>query len=295
MSTVSSVTISSGRSVVTRGQGVPSDDVARIVFEVLEESECAPNDTGVLLASYGEWMQFVGWEDGSILEAASWRLASELSRRHPSTTRLIRAHPGGGQSDCLWLLPAASEKGDVRLNRNGTIQVLERFDGRPAEWESTTWDVYFRADPAAFLLRLEAAAGLPVPSQVSAATPRTLTLRVLAAIAATGVKSVHPVEIRPGMIDTSGYGGGKNREAFDWFAIPTELLDVQDDDFLNLPEYRFWFVYRDCVPVLAFEQERALAWTRRSQISWPVMRVYEESRRNVLVTALKILHRVDDA
>ena len=43
----------------------------------------------------------------------------------------------------------------------------------------------------------------------------TLTLRVLATIAATGVKSVHPIEIVPGYIDTSGYGGGPNEEAFD--------------------------------------------------------------------------------
>jgi hypothetical protein len=40
-------------------------------------------------------------------------------------------------SDCLWILPTASNKGDVRLNRYGTVQVVERFDGRPTEqWVS---------------------------------------------------------------------------------------------------------------------------------------------------------------
>ena len=39
------------------------------------------------------------WENRSVLEAASWRLASELVRRHPDTVRLTGAHPGGGQSD----------------------------------------------------------------------------------------------------------------------------------------------------------------------------------------------------
>jgi hypothetical protein len=88
------------------------------------------------------------WVDRSVLEAASWRLASELLRRHPDTTRLIRAHPRGGQSDCLWVLPTAGKTGDLRLNRHGTIQVLERFDGRPAgEWRPTEWDEYLRADP----------------------------------------------------------------------------------------------------------------------------------------------------
>lgn len=47
------------------------------------------------------------WVDRSILEAASWRLASELVRRHPQSTRLIRAFPGDGQYDVLWILASA--------------------------------------------------------------------------------------------------------------------------------------------------------------------------------------------
>lgn len=239
-------------------------------------------------------VEFAGWVDGSMLEAASWRLASELSRRHPFTTRLIRAHPGGGQSDCLWFLPTTDGPGDLRLNRNGTIQVLERFDGRPADWPPTEWDDYFRADPREFLGRLEGAAGLPSPQQVPAATPRTLTLRVLAAIASTGMKSVHPIEIVPGLTDTSGYGGGPNRTAFESFAsIPTELLAAEPDDLFGEPGYRFWFVFRDDVPVLAFEQNQALAWTQHHEVAWPVMDLYAESRRHLLVTALKLLRRVD--
>lgn len=111
--------------------------------------------------------------DRSVAEAASWRLASEPAPcRQPTTLRLIRGHPGGGQSDCLWLLPLAGNDGDVRLNREETIQVLERFDGRPAdEWRPTEWTELFFAEPRAFLDRLERA-GLPSPSQVPTATPR---------------------------------------------------------------------------------------------------------------------------
>lgn len=235
-----------------------------------------------------------GWIDRSVLEAASWRLASELARRHPTTTRLIRAHPGGGQSDCLWFTPTAGETGDIRLNREGTIQVLERFDGRPADmWPPTEWDEYLRADPREFLHGLEVAAGLPTPQHVPAATTTTLTYRVLAAIAATAVKSVHPIDIQPGMIDTSGYGGGPN-EALDSFtAIPAELLRPADDDFYRQPGYRFWIVLRDDVPVLAFEQRAGLAWTQHHDASFDVMDLYEESRRHVLVTTLKLLRKVD--
>lgn len=229
-----------------------------------------------------------------MLEAASWRLASELARRHPITTRLIRAYPGGGQYDCLWLMPTTGDKGDVQLNRNGTIHVLERFDGRPvAGFESVEWDEYLRADPREFLHRLEVAAGLPSPDQVPAATPATLTYRVLAAIASTAVKSVHPIDIQLGFIDSSGYGGGQNPALTDFAVIPAELLRPREDDMFGEPGYRFWVVLRDDVPVLALEQREALAWTTHHDLAYSVMDLYQESRRSLLVTALKLLRRVD--
>ena len=68
--------------------------------------------------------------DASGLEALSWQLASELMRRHPVGTRLIRAHPGGGQYDLLWILDSTGGRGDIRLNRAGTIQIHGRFNGQ---------------------------------------------------------------------------------------------------------------------------------------------------------------------
>lgn len=233
-----------------------------------------------------------GSGDRTVLEAASWRLASELVRRNPETLRLIRAHPGGGQSDCLWLLPRHGAPGDVRLNRAGTIQVLERFDGRPGEWSATGWHDYLDADPREFLGRLESAAGLPSPSTVPASTRRTLTLRVLAAIAATAFKTVHPIDIEPGYIDTSGYDGGPN-EQLDAFTVPAELKRPRPDDFYEQPGYRFWVVKRDETPILALEQDAGLAWTTHNDTSWNLLDLYTESRRHLLVTALKLLRLVD--
>ncbi|WP_375502610.1 hypothetical protein [uncultured Jatrophihabitans sp.] len=112
------------------------------------------------------------WQDPTVIEAVSWRLASELHRRHPSTTGLLRWHPGGGQSDCLSLRSTSGEEGDIRLNRNGTIQVTARFDGRAPTRPPTTWDDYLRADPRQFLHGLESDAGLPAPSTLPASTPR---------------------------------------------------------------------------------------------------------------------------
>ena len=52
-------------------------------------------------------------------------------------------------------------------------------------------------------------------------------------------------------------------------------------------------VFRDDVPVLAFEQREGLAWTQQHGEPFPLMALYEESRRHLLVTALKLLRKVD--
>ncbi len=231
--------------------------------------------------------------DRSVIEAASWRLASELVRRHPSDLRLIRGHPGGGQSDCLWLLPLTGERGDIRLNRVGTIQVLDRFDGRRADaWRPTEWSKYVFAQPRAFLERLERAAGLSVPAHVPSATPTSLTYRVLATITSTAFKSVHPIEIQQGFIDSSGYDGGPN-DNLSAFPVAEQHLARRPDDLFGEPGYRFWIVIRDDMPVLAVDQADAVAWTRHVATPIPLMSLYEASGRNPVSTALEVLHRID--
>jgi hypothetical protein len=51
------------------------------------------------------------WVDTSVLEAASWRLASELVRRHPLSTRVLHTRPGGGQYDCLTITSPTADGG----------------------------------------------------------------------------------------------------------------------------------------------------------------------------------------
>ncbi len=236
------------------------------------------------------------WVDRSVLEAASWRLASELVRRHPATTRILHTHPGGGQYDCLTITSPAGDGGTVQLNRRGTIQVHTRFDGQEGnEWPPTEWIDYLAADPREFLDRFERASGLPAPAHVPASSPTTLTYRLLAALAATGLKTVHPIEIQSGYLDTSGYGAGPN-DALDSFpAIPSELRQDQHDDLFGHAGNRFWIVLRNRVPILAFEQDTGLAWTQHHGESFDVMRRYERSRRNLLIVALKLLQLADIA
>jgi len=234
------------------------------------------------------------WEDRSVLEASSWRLASELARRHPGTTRLIRTHPGGGQYDCLCLIGRQADQGNVQLNRNGRIHVLQRFDEQPIQgFDPVGWDEYLRSDPRLFLARLEDAAGLRAPDHVPPATPETLTYRLLAAITVTAMKSVHPMGVEMGYIDSSGSDSGPNEALRNFTGIPPDLLRAQADDLFGEPGYRFWIVTRDAVPVLAVEQGDGTAWTTHRHQGVDLMRLYEDSRRNVVVTALEMLRMVD--
>lgn len=236
------------------------------------------------------------WVDRSVLEAASWRLASELVRRHPATTRVLRTHPGGGQYDCLTITSPTGQGGSIQLNRNGTIQVHERFDSGPVDgWEPTEWDEYLRADPRDFLERLERAGGLPRPAHVPSSVPMTLTCRVLAALAATAVKSVRRVEIQSGYVDSSGYGGGPNAILDSFAAVPDDLRRSHNGDLFGEPGYRFWIVMRDDVPILAFDQDTAMSWTKHHKQGIDLMESYRRSRRNLLVVTLDVLRLADNA
>jgi hypothetical protein len=232
------------------------------------------------------------WQDRSVLEAASWRLVSELVRRHPERMRLSRTYPGGGQDDCL-TIDSQSGPGVIQLNRHGTIQLHECFDvDRRVQWEPVEWDEYLRADPREFLHRLEHAAGLRAPTHVPSSTPTTLSYRLLSALAATAVKAVHPIAIQQGFIDSSGYGGGPN-PALDAFAISGDLLRPRPDDPYDESGYRFWITLRDDVPILAFEQSGGFAWSPHRPDSIGLMKLYARNRRSVVGTAAALLAWTD--
>jgi hypothetical protein len=122
----------------------------------------------------------------------------------------------------------------------------------------------------------------------------TIAYRLLAALAATAVKSVHPIEIQSGYFDTSGYGGGPNG-ALDMFpAIPAELRRSQHTDLFGEPGYRFWLVLRDRVPILALEQDEGMAWTPHHTEGINLLGLYELSRHNLHVLTLELLRLTDN-
>lgn len=229
--------------------------------------------------------------DWSVIEAASWRLASELYRRHPKRLRLWRGHPGGGQYDVLYLQDRLGGAGKVLLNRAGTIQIHERFDSAAEiPWEPTGWLEYLAAEPREFLDRVERAAGLTAPAHLPSATRESLSYRVLAALTATGFKTVHPVVIEAGYIDTSG-GDCYSNEKLDQFPIDPELRRVRDDDFYGESGYRFWIPVRDNEPLMAIEQSTATVWFAKGQKSIDLMQNYVAVARDAGLTAAVALSR----
>jgi len=90
------------------------------------------------------------------------------------------------------------------------------------------------------------------------------------------------VRIQPALGGQSCTGGDK-----------CELRRPKHGDFYGEPGYRFWVILRDGEPILALEQDEGLAWTRHHHTAFPLMTLYEESRRHLFVTALKLLRRVD--
>lgn len=227
--------------------------------------------------------------DRTVIEVASWRLASELMRRHPDDARLIRGHPGGGQYDVLWILGLDSSNLNIPLNRNGTIQIHGRADKADLiEWEPTSWIDYLAADPRIFVEQLERAAGWPSPTQVPASTPITLTYRTLASIAGFGFKTVHPIDIEEGYIDTSGYGGGASQLLAE-FSIPSELTDVRPDDFYGEPGYRFWIPRREGKSICAIEQTSGTAWFHNRKDPLVLSDEYRSCKKEMALVAARIL------
>jgi hypothetical protein len=191
-------------------------------------------------------------------EKLSWELASRLVARHPLDLRLIRAFPGGGQYDVLWVL-GEGQRPDIPMNRaGGTIQVHATADGGPAGWQPADWSTYERSDRERFLLELERAAGLPAPRAARAASCESLTYQVIAALVARG-DAERPIEAHLGYVDSSGPFGGGEDAAIHTFGFSSELLAAGPHDRHGEPGYRFWIVERAGEPIVAFEQSTAEA------------------------------------
>lgn len=190
-------------------------------------------------------------------ERLSWELGSRLVARHPTALRMLRAFPGGGQYDVLWVV-GERQRPDIPMNRaGGTIQVHARADGRQPDWVPVDWSSYRRSDRGRFLLDLERAAGLVAPRDVPAVTPESVTYGVISALVQRGSADL-PITASLGYVDTSSpLGGGGEDARIRTFGFPEELLAARPDDPHGEPGHRFWIVERGDEPIVAFEQSTA--------------------------------------
>jgi hypothetical protein len=220
----------------------------------------------------------------SVAEAASWRLGSELVRRHPDLAVAL-GHPGGGQYDVMFVNSPRRE-GLFLLNRTGTIQ---------GDWDKSVqrpigWDEYLATEPRAFLDRLTALVGLQAPAKLPASTPRVLTYRVLATLASFGFHTPEPPIIEMGIFDTSGGMGSIEIDLAN--LVPTVDPSVlEPDDSFGHPGYRCWLLGSQRPVLIEQETGRGCCTSKPDPISIPT--VYAAAGRNIVRTAITVAEYLD--
>ena len=177
-----------------------------------------------------------------LVHSASWVLASEIIRRHPKPFDLFIGSPGGGMYDVLWLIPKIKKRisRDIKLNRNGTIQIHESGKGHRVLFVGK-WEEFLLSNSIKYIEKLERIYGLPKVTKVPSTTHRTLAYRFIASFVKTWFLEGPKCYVANGMIDTSGYGGGRNAD-LDKFNFDNSLFERQEDDILGAPEYKFWII-----------------------------------------------------
>lgn len=203
----------------------------------------------------------------SVLEAASWRLASELVRRNPTVITVYQVHAVGGMADTLRVVSDGGAR--TVLNRNGSIQVQSRHSHGGATSQAQAgaihkldWRDYLGApDPRDLANRLTELAGLPVPQRLPASTAPVLVFRLLAAIAGLAVLA-QPVSITMGMTDTDSFSGSAPAPWWREVVGPAGSLatPTKADASRGLdPAYRWWrVVHQDFT--LTLETSTAAVW-----------------------------------
>ena len=189
--------------------------------------------------------------------------------------------------DCL-MIGSGSNMPNMMLNREGTIQVHGRFDGGESDWRAATWEQYFRADPATFLLALEASAGLPAQSPMASTRP-VLLYRVFAVLSALTSKIPSPYVFEQAYVDSSGDDDGPNEAIVAFPAAATELSKARSMEPRSEPGFDYWMVFRQGQPYWAIERHTGRVWTSKKGKPADLMQMYARSGRDIQRTALALL------
>ncbi|MDO9495004.1 MAG: hypothetical protein Q7J48_04820 [Nocardioides sp.] len=194
----------------------------------------------------------------SVLEAASWRLASQLTLRHRDL-RIERAYPHPGTSDVLVIRPFDAhptyERGPTLfLDRDyGRIHLIRRADDIEPEGGPWRWDEYLTKQPAPLIERIEHAAGLFPAAHPGEPSTEAVMYSIIADLAAAAVFE-EPMNISAGFESNSGYSDW-------WHEMETrapEEIGVLDGD-INAASTRFWRIERSDF-LLTVDVATGMAW-----------------------------------
>ena len=201
-----------------------------------------------------KWMNIL---TPSLVELASRTLATELMRRAPKVLRIVETHPGGGQYDCLSIIRTDPNLHLCAFNRLGSFTAFGRFDaGHVCSSQIDVWDRIARGDSTRTLVDETCRIlHLPGPSPLPAATPVSLTYRVITAMLRT--KTFSPVRwcCLNGFHDSSGFEGcGIRRDLFDPFPtvqVPSSSETSKDSVLSRAAD--FWFLCCEDEPIICLE------------------------------------------
>lgn len=228
----------------------------------------------------------------SVRQGLAWTIAADLVRRHPGICRVVEGHPHMYDTVSVF---ACDQPGDhdrwrliVHMNKElgGHLTHASWFGN--GEQERLNWlDVLLAENPRTEIVEpLERIEDLPSPKSTPSTTEWSIGPRVLGAFAQRVMFSPAPWVLLNGMID-GDYGAAERDWLFDQFPKLTEpRAERRSDDFMNQPEWRYWFVVQAYRPEveegkasLAIDTVQGLAYTSDEVID--LMSVYKSTGRKV--------------
>jgi hypothetical protein len=193
----------------------------------------------------------------SLIELASWTLATEVMRRAPNLLRIIETHPGGGQYDCLSIVRTDTGDHLCAFNRLGSFTAFKQFDSAHDCWtQVNVWDRIARGESTQSILdEICTILCLPVHSPLPAATPVSLTYRVITAVLRTKTFSPARWNCLNGFLDSSGFEGCEiRRDLFSPFPTVPVPLSPENSGNSALPRGSdFWFLCCKDEPIICLE------------------------------------------
>lgn len=202
-----------------------------------------------------------------LVQLRSWRVASEIVAEHPELT-VVEIHPGGGQNDCLSIVPEHGSDGlEIRLNRSGTLGARCRpaeapvVDPRDAAQLGEllaaqgmdvrfSWEEELREpDPSRIPRILAGLAGLPARPERPEPTPRVVALQMIHRLLLLGLEDSVSWDARSARYDSSGGDGGRGPDRLERFPSVQEAVarDLRAG-FKGEALYDYWVIEMDAVP-----------------------------------------------